>query len=180
MSEFNILTLHIIDENYNILYNAYNLPNYYFLNLFKKNNIEEIVNEIQSHIVKNKIYYNQIIKCKSYNLYITLKDNKICTITFTGQFQKILFYNIINKMVNISNNDELKQILNEKYEVDKINEINNNLNDTKYILIENIDKLYNRGEKLENLLLESENLSIETKNFLKKSKKGNKLCCTYL
>lgn len=61
----------------------------------------------------------------------------------------------------------------------KIEKVNSQMKDIKEIMIENIEKILDRGEKLENLVERSKKLSDTSKDFYHKSKKLNS-CCVML
>jgi synaptobrevin family protein YKT6 len=50
------------------------------------------------------------------------------------------------------------------------------IEEVKLIMVENIDKVLERGEKIDDLVEKSNTLSIESKKFYKKSKKLNSCC----
>jgi len=61
-------------------------------------------------------------------------------------------------------------------EFDAMSKINKDLDETKDIMIRNIDKLLERGEKLEDLAKKSQDLSDSSKLFLRQSEKLNRCC----
>ncbi|PRP83627.1 hypothetical protein PROFUN_08353 [Planoprotostelium fungivorum] len=63
--------------------------------------------------------------------------------------------------------------------VDSIAKIHNDLNDTRQIMVENIEKVIARGEKLDDLLAKTDDLSESSKVFVTRAKKMNS-CCTIL
>ncbi len=60
--------------------------------------------------------------------------------------------------------------------VDKILKLNTQLNETKDLLVKTIDKVLERGEKLDDLVAKSDNLSQQSKMFYKQAKKTNSCC----
>jgi len=62
---------------------------------------------------------------------------------------------------------------------DKIVAIQQDLDDTKAILVKTIDQVLERGEKIEDLMDKSNDLSNQSKRFYKTAKKHNE-CCTIL
>jgi len=64
-------------------------------------------------------------------------------------------------------------------QVDKILKIQKELNETKQILLQNIDTLLERGERIEDLAKKSDDLSFQTKAFASKAEDLNR-CCTIL
>ena len=64
-------------------------------------------------------------------------------------------------------------------EADKIMKIQKDLDDTKAILIQSMDKLLDRGEALNSLAAKSDDLSFQSKIFLDQSA-GLNSCCSIL
>ena len=60
--------------------------------------------------------------------------------------------------------------------VDKVMKLHNQLNETKDILYKTIDKVLERGEKLDDLVDRSASLSQQSKLFYKQAKKTNACC----
>lgn len=60
--------------------------------------------------------------------------------------------------------------------VDKILKLEKQLNETKEILCETIEKVLQRGEKLDELVSKSDKLSSQSKLFYKEAKKHNNCC----
>ena len=71
--------------------------------------------------------------------------------------------------------EEFKNLVNyqNSEDYDKISKIDKTLNDTKVIMLQNIEKVLKRGEKIEDLVKRSNDLSKTSKQFYKTSKKLN-------
>ena len=63
---------------------------------------------------------------------------------------------------------------------DKVHKISCQLEDTKKVVYENIDKLFARGEKLEELVAKTEQLSQETKTFFRRARSTRNRCFPWL
>lgn len=63
-------------------------------------------------------------------------------------------------------------------EADAITKMQNDLDETKIILRNTIEQVLERGEKLDELVNQSENLSLQSKAFYKTAKKTNS-CCNF-
>lgn len=61
-------------------------------------------------------------------------------------------------------------------EADKISKIQKDLEETKQVLYNTIDAVLARGEKLDDLITQSESLSMQSKQFYKTAKKHNQCC----
>jgi len=64
-------------------------------------------------------------------------------------------------------------------EADAMTKLQNELDETKIILHDNIEKILDRGEKLDDLVAKSEGLSFQSKAFYKQASKTNS-CCVIL
>lgn len=61
--------------------------------------------------------------------------------------------------------------------IDKIERITKEVEETKAIMVENIEKLLQRGESIDELVKTSEDLSMQSKNFAISAKKLRRKCC---
>ena len=61
-------------------------------------------------------------------------------------------------------------------EADSIMKVQKELDETKIILHKTIESVLERGEKLDNLVAQSESLSSQSKSFYKVAKKTNSCC----
>jgi synaptobrevin homolog YKT6 len=61
-------------------------------------------------------------------------------------------------------------------EVDKMLRVRSALDDTKGVLVQTIEQLLERGEKLDDLLDKTRDLSDSSKRFYKEAKKTNSCC----
>jgi len=64
-------------------------------------------------------------------------------------------------------------------EADKVMKIQKELDETKLIVVKNIDQLLERGEKLDDLAAKSNDLSFQSKAFASRAEDMNK-CCVLL
>ncbi len=61
-------------------------------------------------------------------------------------------------------------------QMDKLLKVDQQLNQTKEILLQTIDKVLQRGEKLDDLVEKSKNLTDASKVFYKQARKTNSCC----
>ena len=73
----------------------------------------------------------------------------------------------------------LLQKYQDPHAADDVLRMQNDLNETKDVLIQSIDQLLERGEKLETLMDKSDDLSFQSKTFLTQTEDMNK-CCSIL
>jgi len=81
--------------------------------------------------------------------------------------------------INIPGLAELLTKYQDPTEADKVLKIQKSLDETKGIIIQSIDSLLERGEKLDDLVQRSNDLSFQSKAFAKKAEEFNS-CCTLL
>lgn len=162
----------------------YDLQEFSFL---MRGNIKDMINVMYNGVLKGlKPSYNEhvsyhnhekmdgviLIKYQVFNGVILC----ICKNDINIGVLSSLFRSIIVKNTKIESIDDL----NKKYvDVDKITKVNVQLNETKNILVESIDKLLKNGETIEQLVDKSADLSMLSKDYYKKTKKLNK-CCVIL
>jgi len=72
--------------------------------------------------------------------------------------------------------DQMLARYEQPIEVDNIMKITKDLGETKEVLLKSIDKILERGEKLEDLMERSQDLSFQSKAFMKTSKDLNGCC----
>ena len=97
-------------------------------------------------------------------------------------FVNPLIEDSINGRYSLKNNpdiikyisDELKKSQNP--EPDKITKVQSELDEIKKTMVTNIEKVIDRGEKIDNLIVKSQELSDNSKLFYKKTKKLNRCC----
>lgn len=65
-------------------------------------------------------------------------------------------------------------------EADKILKIKRNIEDTKVVMYDAIDKVLERGEKIDNLVAKSNDLGAASKTFYTTAKKANSSCCVVM
>lgn len=76
--------------------------------------------------------------------------------------------------------NEMK-VFNNPENLDNLAIINKNIHEVMDIMLQNIDKILERGEKIENLLIKSEELEVNAKMFKKEAKTTKcSFCCKHL
>ena len=137
------------------------------------------------------MYYT--IVHSGFKVYCLSKDkHNACVILNMETYPKRVLYNLLNQIIEEfqekfktewekSNKDfefkldSLKQHINnyqKPEQVDKISNIKYKLDDTKEIIIKSIDKILERGEKIEDLMQRSNDLSKSSIKFYKTTKKN--------
>jgi synaptobrevin family protein YKT6 len=114
---------------------------------------------------------------------VTITDNEYNTRIAFDMLQQVYTYCYAKKFDtskdNFSTSDNLYEIL-KRYqnpdETDKISRIKKDIDQTKIIMYDALDKILERGQKLEDLIQKSDDLTQQSKTFYKSSKKMNSCC----
>ena len=138
--------------------------------ILKKNN------NLNFSIIKQS-YENRDLNFCCYNIH-----NLSCIIIFEGEFNENYLRLISKKVIDEYNKNilNLSKILEESKNpesFDTLYKIQKDLDETKAILIESIESILERGEKMDNLVEKSKLLSDSSKLFYKNTSKMNS-CCT--
>ena len=175
------------------LVSIFSLPSLW---LFQKSNTEEIIIFIGRTIVSRISHLpSQIIEEQGYRCFVYRNGDLACIAVTSSDYSTFMCSTFLHESfrifveayphwdeITVENNltcPDLTSLLAKYQHPEKANvltKINDDLNETKDIMIKNIDSLLNRGEKIEDLLIKSENLSKESKDFLIKTKKLNRCC----
>ena len=123
-------------------------------------------NKLGCAIITDKDYPNRVV--------FTLINDVIST--FIEQYP---FWKVYDKHTECDTVEGLLNKYQEPEKIDPITKINQELAETKEIMVQNIDKVLARGEKIEVLMDKSKDLSNTSKTFYKKSKRLNR-CCNIL
>ena len=178
-----------------LLCSSYYLYKYFY---FQQKSIKELCHFIARNtffrIDNNdlKYYYHK----NFYFLTIIVNNVCICAILDNDEYQinslRRLLKDILDQFISLNTieiknsykdfcldfPEKFKHLVNyqnpEYY--DKILKINKSLNETKVIMLQNIEKVLERGEKIDDLVKRSHDLSKTSKEFYKTSKKLNKCC----
>ena len=183
-------------DNTVILTNVFNLEEFYF---FEKKGIQELCRFIArtgfSKSVKGKIT-NVQHKDFYFTVMTDFRGLSICAVFNDNKYPIRVLHRVLRDILNIYvckhgnkweiiNNDlqlPLKNLHNKLLEVsdpkkiDKIYKINKDLENTKLLMHQNIDKVLDRGEKIEDLVERSKDLSKTSKSFYRTTKKFNRCC----
>ena len=167
-------------------------------NIFVRNSVKEYMRFITRELASRYSSENyQIFEYQPENIDITFNahcksNTKYCAIIITeNDYKQSVAIEVLRKtLFNIEksiHSDVIKDInvdcglkeLLAKYKTgeDKIDEIQKDLDETKEVMVQNVNKLLERGEKIEDLINKSEDLSYSSKAFSKRTKELNRWCC---
>jgi synaptobrevin family protein YKT6 len=155
---------------------------------FMRNTIREIIMATFDEILKNKssipelrmaLFHQEQID--SAYLATFKKDNKVILMIISNKYGRNTAEQLCKELIDEDNNNNQTKIIedyNKNYNVkiNKLDKISEQLKDTKVLLIETIDCLLKRGERLDILLDKSIKLSEASKRFIKAAKKTNRCC----
>ena len=181
MRIYSILIYHTLD--YSLLHNNFNLNDFYFYTHNKiKSGIIELANATIKNIDKQKFYqitetFNDI----TFYIYIYTHNNRIYIVLADEEYPKIAILEFIQELI-INEQDAFEKIW-QKYQdpiqINKILQVKKNLEDTKKIMLDSVDKILERGEKIEDLIDKTDQLNTSSEVFRIKAKQLNS-CCNIL
>lgn len=139
------------------------------------------------------------VKEQEYMCHVYVSSDGVSGVAITdAEYNQRVAFNMLNKITEefkkqvpvasyttqdpSSYNFTLCETYLEKYqnpsEADPMSRVQNELDETKIIVYDTIEKVLQRGEKLEDLVAKSEGLSLGSKTFYKTAKKTNS-CCSW-
>lgn len=152
-----------------------------FVNFFARSSTKELLIFFCTEIIKSikETTKMQVTKHEQTNskLYV-LKDTDdiVCLICDDGYPMRVAF-SILQSIVE--KKYTLRYVIIECQQPEKIDQlmrIKKNMDETKIVLYDTIEKTLDRGEKLDELIEKSEHLSQTTKDFTRHAKKLNSCC----
>ncbi|AYV77932.1 MAG: hypothetical protein Edafosvirus3_10 [Edafosvirus sp.] len=169
---------------------------YYNLDEFSilyRSNVKEFIDVVFKEVLQNleeiKVTRETVNKYKYEKIENTYMatyqfDNTIILAICSDKLKDATLRIFFNKIMKCNSIDEEVEyikyfIKNYDKEIDKIDKITQQLDETKEIMMRNIDLVIKRGQSLDDLLQKSADLSASSKIFLNRTKKLNK-CCVIL
>jgi len=183
-------------ENTIILTGSFHLNKY---NYFQKKGIKELC----IFAARNSIFYsdyNKFENIRHKEIYITMlrknNDLVICAVLDNQDYPIGVLNRVINKIymeyleehpekwktilsdfnLPMKHLDDKIILYQDPSKADKIHAINHELDETKKIMYKNIEKILDRGIKIDQLVEKSKDLSLSSKKFYKQSKNMNRCC----
>ncbi len=177
-----LYALLIFNKYQQLEYSNYNLSNFFFVYRGKiKDTIESIAIELIKNSKQNNFYkINEKFQDVEMSIYLFINDKIYILITDDNYPQRV-----VSKLIGALKNTGIEQcnILFESYQnpnkFDTITQLKNELEESKIIILDSIDKIMMRGENLDELIQKSNNLS-ETSFLFKNKAKDLNSCCAIL
>ena len=187
MRFYSVLVYNSVDHT--LFYKNFNLTDFYFYTHYKiKTEVIQMANEYIKNLDEKKLMqshkfteeFNNII----FNIYIYKFGNKIYLAVTNEKYPSSVileFINELKELLNKENHDTQEiDILWTKYQdplqVSKLLQVKQNLDETKKIMMDSVDKILERGERIENLIEKTDQLQLESEAFRIKAKKLNSCC----
>jgi synaptobrevin homolog YKT6 len=169
------------NEKLSVYKEAYELSH---IGFFQRSTVKDFL-MFFSKTVAEKIHNQRtIISEKGNNIYIYNNNNFIVTATTDAEYLTRVAFTMLDYILQELNTNEkfdLDAII-KKYqnpnEADKILKIQKDIESTKVVMLDAIDKVLARGEKIDDLVVKTQDLSDSSKIFYKDAKKMNSWCCS--
>lgn len=129
--------------------------------------LESIKEQIGIHVLKWDGFY-----------YALVFNDKIAVLALDQEISDHATYNLYQSIQRIENTASLQKIINQPEGAieSKIDKIQSQLDDAKNIALNSLDKIIERGEKIDTLLAKTGNLADNTIGFRKKTNHINRTC----
>ena len=181
-----LYALLIYDENHKLTYSKYNLDDFYF---FIKAKMQETIEIFSKELIKNvklNSYYKITDHIQGLNLDIEvygLTSNKYYIAITDPSYHRRVAFSLLgilkNEKKSSSEIDNLFMSYQNPNSFDKILQTKQEIDETKLILLDSIDKLLERGESLDDLVDKAKNLSATSALFKKKTNELNSCCSLF-
>ena len=176
-----LYALLIFGEDHKLIHTNYNLDDFYF---FYRKKIEEMIERVSIELIKyvklNNCYkIEEKIENNNFIIYGLISNKIYIFITDEEYPQRIvltLLDKIQNPKINKTEIDNLFSSYKNANEIDKILKLKNELDETKLILLDSIEKLIDRGESMDELVKKAEGLN-ESSFLLMKGARDMNSCC---
>jgi len=151
-----------------------------FVNYFSRNSVAELMTTFACHVA-DRIEYNErkILEHNSY-MFVCLKKENIAVIIITDhEYPSRVTFCLINNIFENPTQQNAKHMLHtcqDARQIDKIYNIRAALDETMVIMHQTVDKILERGEKLDDLVERSAQLSSSSKMFYKTARQHNRCC----
>lgn len=174
-----LYSLLVYDQNKQLIYSKHDLTDIPFMYRFMaRGTIENIAAESLQYIEQNNLYkINEIIEDKKIVIYGHCYDTIVIVITDPDYPSYLVRQLLMNFKDNNVKLDELWLKYSDGKSADKIQQIKTELDETKVILLNSIDELLERGEKISTLVDKTNELNQYSFTFAKRARKMNR-CCT--
>lgn len=183
----------LLFHNYNIVKTFYDLSD---INFFYRPSATKIIETVVIELIKNKDdnrYYaiNEKIKnLEQFEFQIFMfgknnneKDKYHYIVISDNDYPHRIGFNLINIIKDLSfDNSQINTLWNDyrnPKNIDKILKIQNEIDETKIIMLQSIEQVMKRGESIEDIIKKTESLVIESKILQEKTEKMNR-CCVIL
>jgi synaptobrevin family protein YKT6 len=184
---YSILVYNSFD--YTLLYKNFNLSDFYFYTHHKiKSTIIEVANDSVKNLDKKKFYkITETLNDKIFYIYIYTTKDKIYIALTDEEYPSTVILEFVHE-IDIAygdniNNDEVLQNIWTKYQdpiqISKLLQVKEELEKTKKVMLESVDKILERGDKIEDLIIKTDQLECSSHAFKIKAKQLNS-CCNIL
>lgn len=181
-SQMRLYSLLIFDSKYNLEYSNHNLNDFNFIirsNIKKE--IETFSKELIRHVKQNSYYkINEKIGEGAYEFTIYGNTiNNYCIIITNKEYPQSTAFQLLSCLKTIKSHKNIADLFiqyQNPFEADKLLKIRHEIDETKIILLDSLDKLREREADLKELLDKTDNLNAEAITFTHEARKLNRCC----
>lgn len=151
-----------------------------FISYFSRNSVAELMTTFACHVADRIEQHERKILEHNEYMFACLKKENIAVIIITDHdYPSRVTFCLINNIFENPTQQNAKHMLNtcqDARQIDKIYNIRAALDETMVIMHQAIDKILERGEKLDDLVQRSAELSASSKMFYKTTRQHNRCC----
>jgi synaptobrevin homolog YKT6 len=176
MKVYSIIIFNKEDKNLFLQKETYDVSNVPF---FYRNETKESLRFLSKTVAERVTNQKLCVTEKDYNVYIVNRNNiSVVAITDKDYHTRVAFSlaDLIALSANNANIEKLIVTYQNPDEADKILKIQKNIDQTKVTMVDAIDKVLAREERIDDLVAKSSDLSDGSKAFYKDAKKMNSWC----
>lgn len=172
----------VYNESHKLIYSNYNLADFLFLYRSTiKDNIEIIASElVKRNDGKNLYKINESRNGIDLTIYCSTYDKFYIIIT-NPEYPQTTAFELIKSLRGLDefNSEEVDKLFvsyQKPLEVDKVLRVKTELDETKLVMMDSINKLLDRGERIEDLIDKTNQLSENSSVFKVKARELNSCC----
>jgi len=177
-----IYALLLYDHKYQLSYSNYKLDDFSFIYRFK---IKSVIESFSATLIKkcepNTCYkIMETFDDKQMVIYGSTYDNIFRIVIVDQNYPQHVAFKLLSALAKTSNDmDKLFDLYQDPTKADKIEQLKNELDETKIVLMNSINDLLERGSNIDDLLDKATALSDTSFIFADKTKDMNRCCIIF-
>ncbi len=167
--------IHLVDKNY------HHKQNLRFVNFFQRNSVQALLDEFSLVAAsrlqdpERKIYEHSDFQFLCYRY-----GDIVCILITDNEYPSRVSFDLLNHAMHTDSSEKYLEYVIEHCQnphlFDNLNKVKHQLDETLVIMHENVNRVLERGDSIDELVERSERLSKTSKMFYKVARKHNRCC----